>query len=85
MPKNISSVRVLFSSDNQTLEVLESKVSDTGRYQCTAINEAGEDSKLFDVEVQSKSVLTKKGNRKQLNFVMTLFIRVQYFLIFNQN
>ena len=29
-------------------------MGDTGRYQCTAINDAGEDSKSFDVEVQSK-------------------------------
>ena len=48
-----NSGRRKFYENGQILSVHASKPDDTGRYRCTAINEAGEDDKVFDVEVQS--------------------------------
>uniref|UniRef100_H2YT90 Ig-like domain-containing protein n=1 Tax=Ciona savignyi TaxID=51511 RepID=H2YT90_CIOSA len=52
-PDIVSRVHIL--SEGQLLEIDGSQTSDTGRYTCFARNRAGEDSKSFDVEVQSKS------------------------------
>ncbi|XP_043941249.1 hemicentin-1 [Protopterus annectens] len=48
-------------SSGQKLLILRAQVSDTGRYQCVATNEAGDDEKTFDVAVHVHPSIKSMG------------------------
>ncbi|CAK8691082.1 unnamed protein product [Clavelina lepadiformis] len=59
--------RVRFTAQGQVLEISKAKTMDTGRYRCTAFNDAGEDSKSFDVEVQTSPVFPSGDEISQVD------------------
>ncbi|XP_066260113.1 basement membrane-specific heparan sulfate proteoglycan core protein isoform X1 [Euwallacea similis] len=46
--------------ENGVFRILQARATDAGQYQCTAINRVGQDSKTFEVQVTSGSIIQVK-------------------------
>ena len=51
-------------ADGTELVLTNAKIEDAGRYECVAVNPAGENSKVYDLDVQSELNLYNTERRK---------------------